>query len=803
MSHLPLSALLGMAVLTLSLTFTVPAPVSARSAHAFRASAAPALDLTGDKAIDLRDAQAFLRCLADGAPPSGVSDLDGDGSVGLSDALLYGRWINGLYEKPAAGLATLYFRNPADTAAFAAYQADLRAKSAWTLADLKQAYPSSAAAGVNYAAGQIQFESEVANAFAKRTPGWNKDLFLSKVRSQGVAVSAATSFPNFFQALDYIHTSDLPLMFTTDAMLHSIYLSYDNILMELETNLFSATLEKILFASLKYAEANYRVQGDQSGADVRDMLSIGLLLVDPKRSDVVMTPQMTAVLASIKAEQLGLFTMYGMDTLVDWTQFKPRGHYTKSPKLSAYFQAMMWLSRADLAFDLRAQPKGTAEPAFTRMKKDALILWDCVVNSGSYPGWLEFNGYVEYLVGMSDGLNMRGMGSLARSLGIESVPEYLAAFPEAKFDSAMAKGRYGAQAILSQAKQYPPGGAADLGLSPNFSFMPQRFILDSYTFSQAVFPLTGAIMPSSLQIAFALGDNSALDDLAAAQSGAKVPGVLGAQRRLYDAISEEGWQSNLYTSWLGFLRKLNPPIGNVSPVFKGAAWQSKMRNTRLASWAQLRHNTILYAKQSFTGGIICSFPRAYVEPYPDFFAAVMAYARIGSATFKTGRPAVAAYFTGLEAIAGRLRDVAGRTAQGLAPTDEQAAWLKTALQSTPPMVCGGARVYDGWFLSLMYGSRLDYEKGTDYTIADVHTHIEDEQGPNLVLHVATGAINLAAVAVQEDSCVSLYVAPVGSYYDVLRTGTLTRYNDEEWTVAVDKHEAIVTRPPWTATMIGP
>src|SRR5689334_13391694 len=151
------AALYACAALTLS-SLSVPALVSARSANALRASAAPALDLTGDKAVDLGDAQAFLRGIADGAPPAGVSDLDGDGSVGLSDALLYGRWINGLYEKPSAGLSTLYFRNPGDTAAFAAYPADLKAKSAWTLADLKQAYPSAAAPAPGYAAGNIQFE---------------------------------------------------------------------------------------------------------------------------------------------------------------------------------------------------------------------------------------------------------------------------------------------------------------------------------------------------------------------------------------------------------------------------------------------------------------------------------------------------------------------------------------------------------------------------------------------------------------------------------------------------------------------
>ena len=94
-------------------------------------------DLNGDSKVDALDAQAFLEGVAQGTPPPGL-DLDGDGKVGLSDALLFGRWIDGLYQQPAAGLPTLYFSNPADTAAFAGYQADKQAKSAWTLADLKQ-----------------------------------------------------------------------------------------------------------------------------------------------------------------------------------------------------------------------------------------------------------------------------------------------------------------------------------------------------------------------------------------------------------------------------------------------------------------------------------------------------------------------------------------------------------------------------------------------------------------------------------------------------------------------------------------
>src|SRR3954470_21742521 len=71
------------------------------------------IDINGDGRIDADDAQAFLDAVAQGSPPA--LDLDGDGKTGLSDALLYGRWIDGLFSKPAAGLGSLYFQDPADS----------------------------------------------------------------------------------------------------------------------------------------------------------------------------------------------------------------------------------------------------------------------------------------------------------------------------------------------------------------------------------------------------------------------------------------------------------------------------------------------------------------------------------------------------------------------------------------------------------------------------------------------------------------------------------------------------------------
>ncbi len=777
-------------------------------------AASTPFDLNGDKVSDAADVQFFLKALSQGAPLDRSLDLDGDGSVGLSDALLYGRWIDGLWEKPAAGWSRSYFRNPADEAVFSHYQADLKSRSGLTGASLQLAYPDATVPMRGYDSGTVEYEAEAGAAMAKWSPAdWDRAGFFSQVRKQGVAVSPSMRFPNYFQALDQIHSADLPLLFTTDAVLHTLYLSYDNILMELEETLFEPWLEKILVEAEAYAGRNYAE--DEYGSDVREMLGTALYLLNPARGDILKTDAIATHLSDISALLFTKANLFGRDTSIDFSQFKPRGHYTRTPALGRYFQAMMWLSRADLAFDLRAQPVDAtgapAKPEFTRMKKGALTLWDCLVNSGSYPAWLEMDHYLEYMVGMSDGLNAKGMGAVAQALGVTRVPEFLKAFPESRFDSVVAAGHFGAQAILSQGKDYPPGGADNLGLSPIFSFLPQRFILDAFTFSQAVFPLTEASMPSALQVAFVLGDNASLKsmtDLGGTAGGSKLPAVLGAQRTLYDGISAEGWSANLYTGWLDFLRKLNGAEGNakVSPVFRSPAWRAKMRNTQLASWAQLRHNTILYAKQSYTGGLGCSFPKAYVEPYPEFFAAVSAYARTGEALFKDKRPQVAAYFAGLGTISGQLQSAAARSAQGLGPTDDQAAWLKTAITSkSMPAGCTSVKVYDGWYLDLIYKvNRNALENSTDFTIADVHTKPEtDDLGPMQVLHEATGDVNLAAVAVEIDSCVTVFVGPVASFYEVDKPGTLDRITDEEWTKTVQMPSPAPVRPPWASKFLGP
>src|SRR4030095_6457757 len=42
-------------------------------------------------------------------------------------------------------------------------------------------------------------------------------------------------------------------------------------------------------------------------------------------------------------------------------------------------------------------------------------------------------------------------------------------------------------------------------------------------------------------------------------------------------------------------------------------------NTQLASYTELKHDTVLYAKQPYTAIFVCEYPAGFVEPVPEFW----------------------------------------------------------------------------------------------------------------------------------------------------------------------------------------
>ena len=136
-----------------------------------------------------------------------------------------------------------------------------------------------------------------------------------------------------------IYHRDLPVLITSNSILHAMHRSFDKVLAELESGFFATTIRKVLIdahAALR-AESGALTNPTlrRSAEDVDLYLAVARSLIDgiSIRSELGPDAKVTPVLDAIRAETPGAgvnLSLYGRaQTRIDWSQFKPRGHYTK------------------------------------------------------------------------------------------------------------------------------------------------------------------------------------------------------------------------------------------------------------------------------------------------------------------------------------------------------------------------------------------------------------------------------------------------------------------------------------------
>jgi hypothetical protein len=485
--------------------------------------------------------------------------------------------------------------------------------------------------------------------------------------------------------------------------------------------------------------------------------------------------------------------LFGVPRLVDASQFEPRGHYAGDYDLERYFRAMMWLGRTDFRL-LETQPDGTQ--LFRPRQLQAAFALDALMDVESKAIWQRLDRTIALFVGEPDDMTVLELDDLLAGLGLESAAE-LSGMPDDEVAAAIARGRFGEQRIASRiiVKSRVEGSYP---LDSTFAFFGQRYTVDSHVFSNLVYDRVGQgevlrVVPSPLDAAFAaLANDQAVATLASELATFDYAGDLAAMRTLVDAHPESYWQSSLYTSWLAALRSLSPSAAGTAldepglpEVARTEAWGHRLLNTQLASWAELRHDTLLYAKQSYTASNACEFPDAYVDPYPAFFHALARFAEQGQrsmlelAGFYPENQTLthfAEHYRFVGEVASRLAEMAEFQRTGQPHTPEQLAFINEAVQLERN--CDGTDILTGWYSRLFVGNDgLDFNP----TIADVHTDpggVIPPRAPS-VLHVATGSPRLMVMTRETCAGPRAYAGIVMSYFEHLAAG-LTRLDDEAW-----------------------
>ena len=665
--------------------------------------------------------------------------------------------------------------------------------------------------------------------------------------------------------------NDLPVFISTDSALHAWHFSYQRMLAELEETELVPRLTELLdgmAGALGKLPASVRtgpLKDNLSDADY--FLTVGRNLLSGKPVAPVLGPHpgLGPTLSAIQDQKyLTGFPMFGGPRDIDFSQYAVRGYYDRSLELSNYFRAFMWTARADLRiFD----PENLEQSR--RELGTALVLSALLHDSGRTASWRSLDDLLRLFVGRTDAMNFLQLDPLLAAAGLGSLGAVVDPAQIASLQSSIVKGELGRQSIPGDV-YFSPFGPEQTQLPRAFVFSGQRFIADGWAMAQVTFDrvlwqedIPGLTLfrkvlrrePSGLDVAYSvLGNRAAGPELARHMLETHLPGNfrdgfpyahnLEALAATFDRLEPAAWTDSLYARWLAALRSLSRPTTDPShpEAMRTRAWSMRTLGTQMASYSELKHDTLLYGKQPYANNFVCEYPAGFVEPVPQFWQAmrVMAEAAatgleaamkdgVGTASVTThpGWPplllsrasrqlARARYCRYFAAQMATLETMAAKELRQEAFSTNEVAFVRGLMNAEG----GCGLLFNGWYPGLYYNdysvtsanygeigqAAIDGQdtgcNRPDQVVADVFTAAPDQLDPvGGVLHLATGDIDLMLIAVDNGPDRRVYAGPVLSHYEFLEPGpTLKRLTDTDWRARLGGRPA---RPDWTRSYLVP
>ena len=638
----------------------------------------------------------------------------------------------------------------------------------------------------------------------------------------GFVVSPGTN-KEFYMLYEKARYDNAPIFVTSDSLLHVYHLLFDKTLRTAETEHFIPLLQSLNQAMLAETDSQYQALKGTNWEDAARrtvaFIGVGSKLLDANAVVPAYAADLVeGELANIEAASgiLPSPIFSGLDNGEDYTQYIPRGHYTKSEALKAYFKSMMWYGRMTFRLKSMNPEAGKAET------RSALLLVQALrkaqVNGGpAEQAWQDLYAPTVFFVGRSDDLTaMQYEGVIDAVYG-----------PDPDLATLSDEGRL--EQFITLADQLPPPMILGIVISveddetkatKGLRFMGQRFVPDAYIFRQLIYRNVGTAdhrrgLPKGLDVFAAMGSERAyqiLDQMG--ETGyANYPEQMDKMRKWTAGLSVEDWTETLYNTWMySFFPLLEPPGAGYPAFMQSPAWTDKQLNTALGSWAELKHDTILYAKQAYAemgGGPPPpppTPPQGYVEPVPEFYARLQALTNMTHSGLQE-RGLLNDFdrqsLEKLSALAGALQLMAQKELSGEPLSDEEYERIRYYGGELEHLTMAAADMDTREEV----GEPFVEEEPQAAVIADVATDPDpDGDGiPNpTVLEEGVGRINeIHAVApiVNSDGSVTLQVVKGGvfAYYE-FQWPADDRLTDEKWRQMLDEGQA-PPLPEWTSSFV--
>lgn len=606
--------------------------------------------------------------------------------------------------------------------------------------------------------------------------------------------------PTKEEQLFYIYEDNeykkIPSFITTDSVLQVYHIFYDYTLRTLESERLLAILEELTDKMLKNSLEIYNeITNDiVKKAQLKNIAYFAIPQLALEKDLPEGVPEKAKDLAYKELEKIMAHSGFMRSDLfpydLDYSQFTIRGHYTRSKDFERYFRAMMWYGQAPFPLYFVEHEERNVEQTLQAL----LIAYSLNKDEESYNNWEKIYEPTNFFVGNSDDLNIYQYGELLFKIYGEA-PDLNKLNDEKKLDEF-----YKEADKLPEPKIKAKYTMVTTPVGKQFRFMGQRYVLDAEIIQELVEPIIRPI-PSGLDIMGVLGSERAKEiQMAKAENQfwEDYPNEFNRLRDKFLMLKVDEWQSNMYTGWLWTLKSFLEPFGEGYPSFMtNEAWIDKNLNTALGSWSELKHDTILYGKQSgaeMGGGEEEEEVLGYVEPNIEVYEKLLWLTRFSRENLGSRDLIIERIDYAMDRFEWLLEFL-------IESSKKQLRNERLTREEYQRIEIYGGILED--LTSSLAGDGLRWFEITSETdknmavIADFHTIAPNQYSGGGYMEAGVGPAYEIYVVVPIDGKLYLTRGAVFSYHEFISTERLT---DETWQEAIKKDEA-PPMPEWTNSFI--
>jgi hypothetical protein len=572
-----------------------------------------------------------------------------------------------------------------------------------------------------------------------------------------------------------------PSFVTTDLYLQLFHLYFDATLREVEEQKLFGLTEQFCQETKK--ELNRIVVAGNDSLKTKEWLdtyltvAIALLQKQAPQGNADALREYEQVMKS--ENSTSAFLGY-TDAMFEYSLFRPRGHYTRTDTLQRYFRTMMWLQMVPFQTD---RPQD--------MKKAALLA--NVIGSNALLSTLykTLTEPLDWLMGKPDDVSIMQVWKLQQTAS--------------SFEDLCQKVDQAGEKLTRLRPKFLRTGRNKVRL------MPQRYQPDAEVLQEMVdydSQESKRPVPTGLDVFAAMGVSQAEQILTKELNEAKRwNGYEANMKRMKQRMDSINWNDNVANVWLSALKMLNDKVEKAPYFMQTPQWDKKELNAALASWAELKHDAILYAKQPLgaeCGGAGPPDPvvKGYVEPNVKFWKRAITLLESTATlldTYGLSTERSKTIGTRIKEMGEFLLRMSNVELAGNQPTEEEYDQLKAIGAAFENMSIELIRNNDQmlWEWADVQGPERNVA-----LIADVYTANADNNPKKAILYEGVGQADELYVIVEIEGYLYLMRGGVFSYRELTRPYGEQRMNDEEWQQRLEKEPRLGV-PQWMEEITVP